>query len=87
METKISDYLISYKTVENATEVLLCSVKANPNPVKIEWYKDHKLLGKYEKKTPDRFFYCILTEAYREIIAGLIILKREPHNIINYKVL
>ena len=46
METKISDYLISYKTVENATEILLCSVKANPSPVKIEWYKDHKLLGK-----------------------------------------
>ena len=46
METKISDYLISYKTVENASEVLQCAIKSNPKPVKIEWYKDHKLLGK-----------------------------------------
>ena len=47
METKVSNYLISYKTVENSSETILCSFKANPKPIKVEWYKDHKLLGKY----------------------------------------
>jgi hypothetical protein len=35
----------NYKTTENSSEIILCSVKSNPKPTKIEWYKDHKLLG------------------------------------------